>query len=69
MLLRPCGACLRRGKACVPALTARAFECVTDDGRRIKAGRHFRLYVGGSQPDAVSAALTGKEPIEIDLKL
>ena len=50
-------------------LTDRAFECVTDDGRRIKAGRHFRLYVGGSQPDAVSAALTGKEPLEIDLKL
>ena len=50
-------------------LTARAFECVTDDGCRIKAGRRFRLYVGGSQPDAVSVLLTGKTPITLDIIL
>ena len=45
----------------------RAFECVTDDGRRIKAGRHFRLFVGGSQPDAVSVNKLGAAPLEIDV--
>ncbi|MBQ6646665.1 MAG: glycoside hydrolase family 3 C-terminal domain-containing protein [Clostridia bacterium] len=50
-------------------LPERAFECVTDDGRRIKAGRHFRLYVGGSQPDAVSVNKLGAAPLEIDAVL
>ncbi len=45
----------------------RAYECVTDDGRRIKAGRHFRLYVGGSQPDPVSVNRLGAAPLEIDI--
>jgi len=45
----------------------RAFECVTDDGRRIKAGRHFRLYIGGSQPDSVSCEKLGDKPIELDV--
>ena len=48
-------------------IPARAFECVTDDGRRIKAGRHFRLYVGGSQPDAVSCEKLGVKPMELDV--
>lgn len=50
-------------------LANRAFECVTDEGRRIKAGHHFRLYVGGSQPDSISIALTGRKPLEIELTL
>ncbi|MBR4236118.1 MAG: glycoside hydrolase family 3 C-terminal domain-containing protein [Clostridia bacterium] len=45
----------------------RAFECVTDDGRRIKAGRHFRFFVGGSQPDNVSVNLLAKAPLELDV--
>ena len=45
----------------------RAYECVTEDGRRIKAGRHFRLYVGSSQPDSVSAAKLGVSPAELDI--
>ena len=48
-------------------IPARACECVTDDGRRIKAGRHFRLYVGGSQPDAVSCEKLGVKPMELDV--
>ena len=48
-------------------IPARAFECVTDDGRRIKAGRHFRLYIGGSQPDSVSCEKMGVKPLEIDV--
>jgi len=40
---------------------------VTDDGRRIKAGRHFRLFVGGSQPDAVSCERLGAKPVEMDI--
>ena len=45
----------------------RAFECVTDDGRRIRAGRHFRFYVGGSQPDAVSVNRMSASPVELDI--
>jgi len=48
-------------------ISEKAFECVTDDGRRIKAGRHFRLYVGGNQPDGVSVQLTGNVPLEMDV--
>ncbi len=50
-------------------LPERAFECVTDEGERIHAGRHFRLYVGGSQPDAVSVNKLGAAPLEIDADL
>ncbi|MBO7384771.1 MAG: hypothetical protein J6U63_00340, partial [Clostridia bacterium] len=45
----------------------RAYECVTDDGRRIRAGRHFRLFVGGSQPDIVSVNRMGAAPLEVDI--
>ncbi|MCR4621399.1 MAG: glycoside hydrolase family 3 C-terminal domain-containing protein [Clostridiales bacterium] len=45
----------------------RAYECVTEDGRRIKAGRHFRLYVGSSQPDSVSVSRLGVSPVEMDI--
>ena len=48
-------------------IPGRAFECVTDDGRRIKAGRHFRFFVGGSQPDSVSVEKTGAAPCELDV--
>ena len=46
-----------------------AFECVTDAGEHIRAGRHFRMYVGGSQPDSVSCALMGQSPLEVDVSV
>ncbi len=54
-------------KRVILRIPARAFECVTDDGRRIKAGRHFRLFVGGSQPDSVSCEKLGVSPLELDV--
>ncbi len=54
-------------KRVILRIPARAFECVTDDGKRIKAGRHFRLYVGGSQPDSVSCEKLGVSPLELDV--
>ena len=49
------------------AIPARAFTVVDDEGRRIDAGRHFVLWVGGSQPDAVSVRLTGKAPLRVEI--
>ena len=42
-----------------------AFTAVNDEGERIREEGGFTLYVGGSQPDAVSAALTGKKTLEV----
>ncbi|MBQ3079324.1 MAG: glycoside hydrolase family 3 C-terminal domain-containing protein [Clostridia bacterium] len=60
---------LRAGeeKKVIIPIRKRAFECVTDDGRRIKAGRHFRLYVGGSQPDPISCEKMNAKPAELDV--
>jgi beta-glucosidase len=46
-----------------------AFTTVDADGARLAQGKHFTLYVGGSQPDARSVALTGQKPLEIDVRL
>ena len=39
-----------------------AFTIVDDAGKRYVDSRRFRLYVGTSQPDARSCALTGVQP-------
>ena len=44
----------------------RAFTVVKENGKRIRQGGDFRFYVGCSQPDPRSIALTGKTPICID---
>jgi hypothetical protein len=40
---------------------------VGEDGVRRAFDDSFRLFVGTSQPDARSVALTGKAPVSIDL--
>ena len=47
----------------------RALEIVDDSGGRRVDSRSFTLYVGVSQPDARSCALTGTRPAEIALQL
>lgn len=47
----------------------RALEIVDDSGGRRVDSRSFTLYVGVSQPDARSCALTGTHPAEIALQL
>lgn len=42
-----------------------ALEVVDEGGNRIRDGVNYRFYVGCSQPDAVSVALTGRKPVEI----
>jgi len=48
-------------------VTEDAFFVYDEEGKRVPAGNNFTLYVGGSQPDAVSCRLTGKKPLEIHL--
>ncbi len=47
-------------------LTARDLSVVDDSGRRVLEPGRFRVTIGGSQPDARSAALTGQTPIAIE---
>lgn len=48
------------------AVSPLAFTVVDEDGHRSEAkGDRHTLYVGTSQPDAKSVALTGKKPVEI----
>lgn len=44
-----------------------AFTVVNDAGVRVRAEGRFSLYVGGSQPDAVSAELTQTAPLRIQI--
>ncbi|MBQ4075375.1 MAG: glycoside hydrolase family 3 C-terminal domain-containing protein [Clostridia bacterium] len=48
------------------ALTKNAFTVVDDQGNRLPCEKGV-LYVGGSQPDALSRQLTGKECLKIQL--
>ena len=48
---------------------AEAFTTVSDRGARQKRGKHFRFWVGGSQPDAVSERLLGIAPVSIDVEM
>lgn len=48
-------------------LPGEAFTVVNDAGGRVRAEGRFSLYVGGSQPDAVSAELTQTAPLRIQI--
>ncbi|HWP06335.1 MAG TPA: glycoside hydrolase family 3 C-terminal domain-containing protein [Polyangiaceae bacterium] len=50
-------------------LTARDLSLIDDAGRRILEPGTHRIFVGGSQPDARSVALTGQKPLAIDVEL
>lgn len=44
-----------------------AFAAYDEDGNLTTLGRHFTLYVGGSQPDPRSEALTGCKPLAVEV--
>ena len=46
-----------------------AFAAVGPDGRPTRLGKRFTLSVGGSQPDARSAALAGVAPLSVEVRL
>ncbi|MCD8230396.1 MAG: glycoside hydrolase family 3 C-terminal domain-containing protein [Clostridiales bacterium] len=46
-----------------------AMMVVDENGKRLIMSKHFTLYVGFSQPDARSAALTGTIPAEITFSI
>jgi beta-glucosidase len=48
-------------------LEPRDFSRIDDAGRRLLEPGRFRIFVGGSQPDARSVALTGQTPLAVDL--
>ena len=45
----------------------KAFQAIGEDGKPTKLGKRFILYVGGSQPDSRSVALTGQAPLEVQV--
>ena len=45
-----------------------AFTVVDDNGERIMEGSKYSMYVGTSQPDTKSIALTGKTPVKINIE-
>jgi len=46
-----------------------AFTVVNDAGERVSGGKEYDVYVGTSQPDERSAALTGKRPVHTSISL
>ncbi len=61
--------CLRPGESGSVRLriSSDALKVVDTDGSKKMDSRHFRLYVGTSQPDERSIELTGKTPVQIDI--
>ena len=49
-------------------LAPEAFTVVDETGARVRPGGTYSLYVGGSQPDARSAHLTGARPLRIQMR-
>lgn len=47
----------------------KAFMVVDGNGEYKMEGRHFEIYVGGSQPDRKSRELSGQGPVTLHLKL
>ena len=62
---------LRAGEKRTVSLTLSpaAFQVVDEDGSRKLDSHAFRIYVGLSQPDARSVALTGQAPLQQDISL
>jgi beta-glucosidase len=50
-------------------LNARDLSLIEESGQRVLEPGRFRLYVGGSQPDARSVALVGQAPLEVDIEV
>ena len=49
-------------------LSVEAFSLFDVSGRQKVYGTDYTIYVGGSQPDARSISLTGKNPLELSVK-
>lgn len=49
------------------SLTQEAFCVVNEKGERHQEGKHFRIFVGTSQPDERSRELTGKSLIAVEM--
>lgn len=62
---------LKAGEAREVALeiSPAAFEVVNEVGERVLDGKRFRIFVGTSQPDDRSAALTGQAPLALEYSL
>ncbi len=50
-------------------VTAKSLSLIDNDGKRRLEPGNFRIFVGGSQPDPRSVALTGQAPLAVDLLL
>ncbi|HEX9620719.1 MAG TPA: glycoside hydrolase family 3 C-terminal domain-containing protein [Polyangiaceae bacterium] len=50
-------------------LGPRALSLIDDAGRRVLEPGRFRIWIGSSQPDSRSLALTGRTPPSVDLEL
>lgn len=50
-------------------VSAKALEAVDEKGDKYRDSSRFTLYVGCSQPDGRSVALTGKKPAELQVEL
>lgn len=50
-------------------LSAKSLSLIDDAGQRVLEPGSFRIFAGGSQPDARSIALLGQTPLSIDLTL
>jgi beta-glucosidase len=50
-------------------LTPRDLSLIDERGQRLLEPGHFRISVGGSQPDARSVALSGRSPLSIDIEI
>ena len=49
-------------------LDQHTFEVIDDAGKRVPAAGGFTLYAGTSQPDRRSQELTGKKPVQIEIR-
>ena len=49
------------------SLGAKSLSLIDDDGKRWLEPGRYRIFVGGSQPDARSVALLGQAPLAVDL--
>lgn len=54
-------------EVCLP-VAGEAFSVVDENGNRVTESGKFKLYVGGSQPDARSVELLGASPLEIQVQ-
>ena len=61
---------LKRGEERIVRLhlSVEAFSLFDESGRQKVYGTDYTIYVGGSQPDARSIILTGKNPLELSVK-